>query len=60
MNIYGIVNKDGIHTDMSTSLKGAKRMATLRGYDKVSVRYNCGYTVQVLFEKINNKWKRVK
>jgi len=60
MNIYGIVDNNGIHTDMSTSLKGAKRMATLRGYTKVSVRYNCGYVVQVLFERVNNKWKKVK
>ena len=40
-NTYGIVyGPDNIYIDVSRSLKGAKRYATNRGYDKVGIRYN--------------------
>lgn len=55
-NIFGVVNSDGIHTDVSNSERGAKRYATLNGYDKVSVRYNCGYVVEVVAKKVGKKW----
>lgn len=58
-NIFGVVNSDGIHTDVSKSERGAKRYATLNGYNKVSIRYNCGYVVEVVAEKINKKWVNV-
>jgi hypothetical protein len=55
-HIYGVVCSNGIHTDTSKSLQGAKNYATRHGYDKVSIRYNCGYTVAVIAEKLNGKW----
>ena len=59
-NIYGIINKDGVHIDVSNSEKGAKNFATRNGYKKVSVRYNCGYDVDIVAEKNDNgKWKKV-
>ena len=56
MNIYGILDGNDCHIDVSKSEKGAKRYATMHGYNKVSIRFNCGYHVQVIAEKINNKW----
>ena len=61
-NTYGIVygpDNDGIYTDVSRTLKGAKRYATNRNYDKVGIRYNCGYVCKVVAIKINNKWKEI-
>ena len=54
-NVYGVVKND-IHTDVSNTERGAKIYATKNGYNEVSVRYNCGYTVQVIAKKVNNKW----
>jgi hypothetical protein len=45
---------------VSNSLKGAKRYATNRGYDKVGIRYNSGYHCSVVAIKINNKWTKPK
>lgn len=59
-NIFGVVNSDGIHTDVSNSERGAKRYATLNGYNKVSVRYNGGYNVEVIAERIGKKWITIK
>lgn len=60
MNIYGVLDRNDCHIDVSTSLKGTKRVATKNRYNKVSVRYGCGYNVEILFEKINGKWKTYK
>lgn len=54
--VFGVVNSEGIHTDVSNSERGAKRYATLNGYDKVSVRYNLGNVVEVVAEKVGKKW----
>ena len=51
MNIYGIINADGIHTDVSKSEKGAKQYATRHGYNKVSIRFHSGYTVVIIAHK---------
>jgi len=57
-NTYGIVSgPDNIYTDVSRTLKGAKRYATNHNYDKVGIRYNSGYNCRVVSIKINNKWK---
>lgn len=56
MNIYGVINSDGVHIDVSRSEKGAKQYATINGYKKVSIRYNSGYVVAVISVKINGKW----
>lgn len=57
MDIYGIIeNKTRSHIDVSKTERGAKIYATKNGYDKVSVRYNCGYNVRIISIKVNNKW----
>jgi hypothetical protein len=56
MNIYGVLDRNDCHLDVSTSLKGTKRYATNNGYNKVSIRYNSGYDVDILFEKKDTKW----
>ena len=55
-NIYGVIDSNGIHTDVSNTEKGAKNYATKHGYNKVSIRFNCGYNVAIIAEKVNNKW----
>lgn len=61
MNIYGVVNTDGVHIDVSKSEKGAKQYATINGYNKVSIRYNCSYNTLIIAQK-NSKgnWVKVK
>ena len=60
-NTYGIVyGPDYIYTDVSNSLKGAKRYATNHWYNKVGIRYNSGYNCSVVAIKINNKWTKPK
>jgi len=56
MKTYGIVNSEGMHIDVSKSEKGAKQYATIHGYTQVSVRYNCGYQVDIIAVKVNKKW----
>ena len=58
-NIYGVLDSNNCHIDVSNSEKGAKNYATRHGYNKVSIRFNCGYNVQVIAEKINNKWRSI-
>lgn len=56
-NTYGVVyGTDNIYTDVSNTLKGAKRYATLNNFDRVGVRFNSGYHVKILAKKIDNKW----
>jgi hypothetical protein len=56
-NIYGVVNNEGVHIDVSNSLLGAKQYATKNKFNTVSIRYRGGYTAEKIFEKINNKWQ---
>jgi len=59
-NSYGVVcGPDNIYTDVSRTLKGAKRYATLHHFDKVGIRFNSGYHVKIVATKINNKWKGI-
>lgn len=55
-NMYGVLDSTGCHVDVSSSLLGAKQYATRNGYNKVSIRYNCGYHVSIKCEKVNGKW----
>lgn len=55
-NIFGVLNADNAHTDVSKSAKGAKQYATRHGYTKVSIRYNCGYNVDIVAVKKGRKW----
>jgi len=57
MQVYGVLDRNDCHIDVSLSLKGTKRVATNQGYKRVSVRND--YNVTVLFEKVNSKWKEV-
>lgn len=57
-HVHGVVGKDGIHHDVSRTERGAKQYATKHGYDKVSVRFNGGYNVAVIAEKIDGKWTK--
>ena len=57
-NIYGIIF-NGIHNDVSNTEKGAKQYATRNGYNIISIRYNCGYIVQEIANKVNGKWKNI-
>lgn len=54
-NIYGIIS-NGVHTDISKTERGAKRYATLNGYNTVSIRFNCGYIASEIATKQGNKW----
>lgn len=58
-NIYGVVNSEGVHTDVSNSLRGAKNYATRNRYDTVSVRWNGGYNATIVARKVGNKWKNI-
>lgn len=53
--IFGVLDRNDCHIDISLSLKGTKRVATKEGYTKVS-RRNDMY-VTIVAEKINGKWK---
>lgn len=54
--IYGVVC-DGVHTDVSTTERGAKQYATRNGYTIIS--YRVGYNAVICAEKINNKWVKI-
>jgi len=56
--LYGVSN-NGAYTDVSKSERGAKRYASLHGYDTVYKRPNCGYNVFPVAEKKNGKWHSV-
>lgn len=55
-NIFGVIDSNGIHTDVSNTERGAKIYATKNGYNIVSVRYNCGYIVGIVAKKEGKKW----
>lgn len=52
MDIYGVLFNE-VHEDVSKSLKGTKRFATINGFDTITIRYNCGYIARELFYKRN-------
>lgn len=57
-HVYGVLDSNNCHIDVSLSLLGAKQYATRHGYKQVSIRYNCGYNVDVVATKqANGKWK---
>jgi hypothetical protein len=58
-NTFGVLI-DGAHTDVSKTERGAKRYATLNGYNIVTIRYNLGYVAEKIAVKINGKWKKLK
>lgn len=56
-NMYGVLNSKGIHTDVSFTERGAKNYATRNGYTAVSIRFNLGYHVEKIAEKVKGRWK---
>lgn len=58
-NIYGIIDNNGCHVDVSNSLLGAKQYATKHGYLTVSVRFNCGYIATQIAHKYTGKWEKI-
>lgn len=56
-NVYGIINSEDVHIDISSTERGAKRFATLNGYKMVSVRYNGGCNAEIIAIKMNKVWK---
>lgn len=55
MKVYGVLDRNDCHLDISLSLKGTKRVATREGYKTVSVRND--YNVTPLFIKEGGKWR---
>jgi hypothetical protein len=49
-NIYGVWD-NGVHIDICNTEIGAKRYATLNGYNIVTIRYNCGYNAEKIAKK---------
>lgn len=57
--IYGVLTySEGTHTDVSMTLRGAKRFATLNGYNTVTKRI--GYNAFKVAEKVDCKWVEIK
>lgn len=55
-SIYGVINGDGAHVDVSATMLGAKQYATRNGYRLVSKRV--GYNAEVVSIKTNNnRWE---
>lgn len=54
--MYGVVNANGEHTDVSHTERGAKNFATRNHYSKVSIRYNCSFDVDIISVKKGRKW----
>ena len=57
-NIYGVIDSNGIHTDVSNTERGAKIYATKNSYNQISIRFNCGCNVEIIAIKIDGKWKK--
>ena len=55
--VFGVLDDNRCHVDVSNSERGAKNYATRHGYDLISVRYNGGYNVDMVAMKIANKWQ---
>jgi hypothetical protein len=51
--------QSGSYYDTSKTLQGAKNYATRHNLDNVYIRFNCGYHVECVAKKINNKWIKV-
>jgi hypothetical protein len=56
MNTYGVINRNGDYNDVSNTERGAKNYASRHGYKEVYIRFNCGYHIDLLATKHNNKW----
>jgi hypothetical protein len=58
-DIYGVL-RNGVHIDICETEMGAKRYATVNGYNIVTVRYNCGYNAEKIAKKNKNgRWIKI-
>lgn len=56
MDIYGIIS-NGVHYDVSKSIKGAKNFATRNGYDVITIRINSGYICyEIAYKNKKGNW----
>lgn len=58
MRIYGVLDSNGCHVDVSKSLEQVKRYARLNEHDKISCRFN--YNAIVLYEWNGKRWIELK
>jgi len=58
--IYGVLTRNNCHIDISSSERGAKQMATARGYKVVSARNVYTGCVYIVARKVNGRWKAEK
>ena len=54
ITVYGVINRNNEHIDVSKSLHGAKCYASRNRYNKISRRL--GYNVVQIWEKVKGKW----
>ena len=59
MHTYGVNTRSNGYQDVSNTLRGAKIYATKNGFSEVYIRFNSGYHVAKVAEKINGKWVEV-
>ena len=59
MLIFGVIDNNNCLIDISRSLRGCKRYATLNGYNKIGFRNANSYNAVISHEKINNKWEQL-
>jgi hypothetical protein len=56
MSTYGVNTMNGGYVDVSKTLRGAKRYATINGFKEVYIRFNGGYNISLVAKRIANKW----
>jgi len=54
VHVFGITDSNNVHTDVSSTLLGAKQYATRNGFVKVSKRV--GYNASVVATKMHTGW----
>ncbi|QMV29970.1 hypothetical protein JT351_gp64 [Providencia phage vB_PreS-PibeRecoleta] len=55
--LFGVLDSDGGHVDVSKTLRGAKNYATRHGYTIVTSRANGSYHARTESIKEGGKWK---
>jgi len=55
--VYGVVQSDGSHCDVSNTERGAKQYATRNGYTQVTARRNGGYDAPIVATRVNGRWR---
>ncbi|WP_458321551.1 hypothetical protein [Providencia sp. CRPN22473] len=54
--LFGVLDSDGCHVDVSKTLRGAKNYATRHGYTIVTSRANGSYHARTESIKEGGKW----